>query len=50
MKWFFIGLFALGCFSAMATYGADNPKQKKIYMYITIIIWVIILILANILL
>ena len=50
MKWLFIGLFALGCFSIMATYGADDPKQKKIYKYITIIIWIITFILANILL
>jgi hypothetical protein len=50
MKWLFIGLFALGCFSGMATYGADDPKQKKIYKWITIIIWIITFVLANILL
>ena len=50
MKWLFIGLVAFGCFSSMATYGADNHRQKKIYKYITIIIWVITFVLANVLL
>ena len=50
MKWLFIGLLVLGCFSVMATYGANDPKQKKIYKYITIIIWIITFVLANILL
>jgi hypothetical protein len=50
MKWLFVVLFIFGSFSALATYGASDPKQKKIYRWITIIIWLTMLILGNTLL
>jgi Mn2+/Fe2+ NRAMP family transporter len=50
MKWLFIGLFIFGCFSLMATYGASNLKQKKIYKWITIVTWIVTFVLANLLL
>jgi hypothetical protein len=34
----------------MATLGASNPKQKKIYKWITIATWIVIFVLANTLL
>jgi hypothetical protein len=50
MKWLFVVLFIFGSSSTMATYGASDPKQKRIYRWITIITWAIMLILANVLL
>jgi len=47
MKWLFVGMCALGGFSLMATYGAHNPKQKKIYACITAIVWIVTFVLAN---
>jgi len=50
MKWIFIALIAFASFSALATYGADNPKQKRIYACFTVLMWIIVFVLANVLL
>jgi hypothetical protein len=47
MKWLFYILFAFGCIASIATRGATDKKQKRVYLLITIAIYILIFILAN---
>jgi hypothetical protein len=47
MKWVMITLFVLGCLFSNAAYGTEDQKQKKVYKWIAISIWILLLILAN---
>lgn len=47
MKWLIYVLIVFGAFSAFATFGATDKRQKIKYLIITIAIFVLVLILAN---
>lgn len=47
MKWLFYLLFAFGCMASLATYGAQDKRQKRTYLILAVSIWLVILILAN---
>lgn len=47
MKWLLFILFAFGCSFSVATYGAKDKKLKRVYLIVTIGIWISLFVLAN---
>jgi hypothetical protein len=47
MSWVIILLFILGCVTAFKAFGAEDPRQKKLYGFIALFIGGILFVLGN---
>jgi hypothetical protein len=47
MNWVIILLFILGCVTAFKAFGAEDPRQKKLYGFIALFIGGILFVLGN---
>jgi hypothetical protein len=47
MNWLIILLFILGCVTAFKAFGAEDPRQKKLYGFIALFIGGVLFVLGN---
>jgi hypothetical protein len=47
LNWLIIPLFILGCLAAYKAFGAEDPRQKKLYGFIALFLGGVLFVLGN---